>query len=146
MVCGAVRDNFEVGLAEVRESDFPNKQALLADLNSALEKADEYRRRADAALPLAEDARDEELRTNFFPVITASVNAALKVWYSALYTTANFDPTLMRLATTKEIGWRMREISGFERANVGSAISAGIPLAANLLAANAESRSRVDLL
>src|SRR5580704_9368573 len=138
----AARDNFEVGLAEVRESDFPNKQALLANLNSALEKADEYRRRADAALPLAGDARDEELRKNFFPVITASVNAALKVWYSALYATANFDPTLTRLATTKEIGWRMREISGFERANVGSAISAGIPLSPNLLAANAESRSR----
>ena len=142
----AARDNFEVGLAEVRESDFPNKQALLANLNSALEKADEYRRRADAALPLAEDARDEELRTNFFPVITASVNAALKVWYSALYATANFDATLTRLAVTKEIGWRMREISGFERANVGSAISAGIPLAPNLVAADTESRSRVDLL
>jgi diguanylate cyclase (GGDEF)-like protein len=142
----AARRNFEVGLAEVRESDFPNKQALLANLKSALEKADEYRRRADAALPLPRDARDEELRKNFFPVITASVDTALKVWYSALYATTNFDPMLIRLATAKEIGWRMREISGFERANVGSAISAGIPLAPNLLAANAESRSRVDLL
>jgi methyl-accepting chemotaxis protein len=146
MVCGAVRDNFEVGLAEVRESDFPNKQALLADLNSALEKADEYRRRADAALPLARDARDEELRENFIPVITASVNAALKVWYSALYATTKFDPTLTRLATIKEIGWRMRQISGIERSNVGSAISAGIRLAPDLLAANAETRSSVDLL
>jgi methyl-accepting chemotaxis protein len=142
----AVKDNFEAGLTDIRQSDFPNKPALLAELDGALEKAAEYRRRAEAALPLARDARDEELRKNFAPVITASVNMALKVWYSALYATAKFDPTLARLATTEEIGWRMREISGIEQANIGSAISAGIPLAPKLLAANAESRSRVDLL
>ncbi len=142
----AMMDNFEPGLATIRQGDFPNKQILLANLNSALEKAAEYRRRADAAILLARDARDEELRKNFIPVLTASVDAALNVWFSALYAAASFDPTLTRFAAIKEIGWRMRDIGGLERSTVGSAISAGIPLAPDRLAAIALIRSRVDLL
>jgi methyl-accepting chemotaxis protein len=142
----AMKESFEVGLAEFKASDFPNKQTLLGDLNDALEKAADYRRRADAAMLLAKDARDEELRKNFIPVLTASVDAALKVWFSALYAAAKFDPALTRFAAIKEIGWRMRDIAGLERSTIGSAISAGVPLTPDRLAAIAIIRARVDSL
>jgi hypothetical protein len=103
-----VKDNFDIGLAGIEHSEFPNKATLLQDLNAALQKANDYRRQADAAIKLPRDQRDENLRKTFIPTITNSVNAALKVWFSALYSTAKYDPQLARLATIKELGWRLQ--------------------------------------
>ena len=142
----AVKENFDAGLAILKQRDFPNKQMLLQGLDAALQKANDYRSQADGALKVPRDQRDENLRKTFIPVITDSVNAALKVWFSALYSTAKSDPQLARLASIKEIGWRMRDTAGMERSNIASTIAAGTPLAADRAAANAEIRSRVDLL
>jgi methyl-accepting chemotaxis protein len=142
----AVRENFDAGLAILKQREFPNKQALLQGLDAALQKANDYRSQADGALKVPRDQRDENLRKTFIPTITDSVNAALKVWFSALYSTAKADPQLARLASIKEIGWRMRDTAGFERSNIASTIAAGTPLAADRVTANAEIRSRVDLL
>jgi hypothetical protein len=104
-----VKDNFEPGVAALRSRDFPNKQALMQELNSAIEKANDYRKQADAALKLPRDQRNENLVKTFIPTITTSVNASLNVWFSALYATAKTDPALARLASIKELGWRMRD-------------------------------------
>ncbi|HYA74768.1 MAG TPA: methyl-accepting chemotaxis protein [Roseiarcus sp.] len=141
-----ITDNFDAGLAGLEKRNFPNKQTLMQGLQAALQKAAEYRRQADDAVKRPRDQRDENLLKTFAPIITDSVNAALNVWYSALYSTAKNDPQLARLASIKEIGWRMRDYSGQERANIASAIASGAPIPANRLAANAEMRSRVDIL
>jgi methyl-accepting chemotaxis protein len=141
-----VRENYTPGLTMLKSQEFPNKTALLADLDAALAKAAQYRTQADAALKLPKDKRDENLVKTFIPTITASVNASLKVWFSALHTAAQGDPALTRLASLKELGWRLRDISGMERSNIASAISAGQPIAADKLAANAGIRSQVDVL
>jgi methyl-accepting chemotaxis protein len=142
----AVRENFTLGLAMIEQRDFPDKQSLLGQLKIATQKANDYRTRADAALKLARDNRDQELRTNYIPVITDQVNAALKVWYSALYSTAKSDPALARLATIKELGFNMRDIAGLERSNIAQSISAGTPIAADKLVANAAYRAQVDAM
>ncbi|MET4449186.1 methyl-accepting chemotaxis protein [Bradyrhizobium sp. GM2.2] len=141
-----VRENYKPGLTMLNSQEFPNKTAYLADLDSALAKADQYRAQADAELKLPKDKRDENFVKTFIPTITASVNASLKVWFSALHTAAQSDPTLARLASLKELGWRMRDISGMERSNIASAIAAGQPITADKLAANAGVRSQVDVL
>jgi hypothetical protein len=94
-----------------------------AGTQAALGKANDFRKRADAALKLPRDQRDETLRKTYIPVITDSVNAALKVWFSALYTTAKNDPQLAMLATIKEIGFQMRDWAGKERSNVASSVA-----------------------
>jgi methyl-accepting chemotaxis protein len=142
----AVRDNFTLGLAMIEQRDFPDKQSLLGQLRIATQKANEYRIRADAALKLARDNRDQELRTNYIPVVTDQVNAALKVWFSALYSTAKSDAALARLATIKELGFNMRDIAGLERSNIAQSISAGTPIAADKVMANAAYRAQVDAL
>ncbi len=100
----------------------------------------------DAALKQGRDQRDETLRKTFIPVVTDSVNAALKVWFSALYTTAKNDPQLAVLASIKEIGFQMRDWAGKERSNVASSIAAGAALTPDMIAANAQYRARVDML
>ena len=141
-----IKDNFDAGLAMIQQRGFPNQRALLESLAASLQKANDYRRQADEAIKRPRDQRDQNLRQTFTPVLTDSVNAALKVWFAALYTTAKADPQLARLASIKEIGWRMRDFSGQERANVATAIASGTAIPPDRLAANATMRSRVDLL
>jgi methyl-accepting chemotaxis protein len=142
----SVKAQFDVGLEILRQQDFPNKAALLQELTGALQRANAARAQADAAIKMPLAQRDENLRKTFVPTITASVNAALKVWFAALYSSAKNDADLMRLASVKEIGWRMRDHSGQERAVVAGAIaSAGqIPADRNIFIL--EQRARVALL
>src|SRR6185312_7194370 len=142
----AGRNDFDPGLAALARQEFPNKSVLLQDLQAALDKANDFRKRADAALKQGRDQRDETLRKTFIPVMTDSVNAALKVWFTALYSTAKSDPQLASLASIKEIGWQMRDVSGKERSNVASSIAAGAALTPDMIAANAGFRARVDML
>jgi len=142
----AVRENFTLGLAMIETRDFPDKQSLLQDLKTVMQKANVYRSRADAGLKLDRDNRDQDLRTNYIPVITDQVNAALKVWYSALYSTAKSDAALARLATIKELGFNMRDIAGLERSNIAQSISASTPIAADKVVANAAYRAQVDAM
>jgi methyl-accepting chemotaxis protein len=141
-----VKDNFEPGLAVVRGRDFPNKQALTQELTVTLEKANTYRKQADAALKLPRDQRDENLVKTFIPTITASVNASLNIWFSAIYATAKSDPALARLASIKELGWRMRDMSGSERSIIASAIASGSAIPAEGLTNATAFRARVSVL
>jgi methyl-accepting chemotaxis protein len=142
----AVKADFDPGLAVLAQRDFPNKSALMQELQAALDKVNDFRTRADAALKQGRDQRDETLRKTFIPVVTDSVNAALKVWFSALYTTAKNDPQLAVLASIKEIGFQMRDWAGKERSNVASSIAAGAALTPDMILANAQFRARVDML
>jgi methyl-accepting chemotaxis protein len=141
-----VKDNYEPGLAAIRSRDFPNKPALMQELTAALDKANDYRKQADAALRLPRNQRDENLVKTFIPTITASVNASLNVWFSALYATAKTDPALARLASIKELGWRMRDMSGSERSIIASAISSGAAIPADGVTNATAFRARVFVL
>jgi hypothetical protein len=123
-----VAENFTPGLEALAREEFPNKAALLEDVRRTVEKANQARQQADAAIKLPREQRDEALRKSFIPTITASVDASLKLWLSAMHAAAEVDPQLARLAAMKEIGWTMRDISGRERSNIGSAIAAGTPV------------------
>jgi len=142
----AVAANFTPGLEILSAQAFPGREAVLGRLRAALSSADNMRKRADAAIRLPREQRDEALRRDYVPTISASVNAALDVWFSASHAVAAADPVLARLAVVKELGWRLRDISGGERSNVASAISAGQPVPADQVAASAAIRGRVDLL
>jgi methyl-accepting chemotaxis protein len=141
-----VREKYEPALASLRAEEFAGRDALVSALDAALSKANDARAEADKALALPRPQRPEELLKSFVPTLTASVNASLKLWYATLYAAASADPALTRLAAIKEIGWRMREVSGFERANVAGAIAAGTPIPADRLAVNAGTRTQVDVL
>jgi len=141
-----VKDNFDVGLVAFEKGEFPNKRALLDDLTAALQKANDYRKQADQAIKLPRDGRDENLRKTFIPTVTNSVNAALKLWFSALHSAAKGNPELARLATIKEIGWRMRDTAGQERSVIASAISSAAAIPADRIPFISEQRARVALL
>jgi hypothetical protein len=142
----AVHEKYESGLAMLRAQNFANRDALLSALDAALAKANDARAEADKALALPRDKRPEALLKSFVPTLTASVNASLNLWYATLYAAAANDPVLAKLASTKEIGWRMREVSGFERANVAGAIASGTAIPADKLTVNAGTRAQVDVL
>ena len=141
-----VLENYEPGLATLKQLDFPNRDRFLSELAAALNKANDYRAQADRAIVQPREQRNENLRNTFIPVITDSVNASLNVWFSALHAAAGADPKLTSLAAIKELGWRMRDISGAERSNIGQSIAAGTPVTPARVAANAGIRAQVDVL
>jgi methyl-accepting chemotaxis protein len=126
--------------------DFPNRDALLRDLRAALDRANAMRARADQALGQPVEARDAALRRDFIPTISASVAAALPFWFAASHSAAGYDPVLAQLAVAKEIGWRLRDVSGIERSNIAAAMTARQPVSAEHIAQNATIRAQVDLL
>ena len=142
----AMQASFLAGRAVLAARDFPGRAELMTALDAALARANEARRQADAAIRQPRDARDAVLRQNFIPNLTASVNAALEVWFSASTALAADDPVLTRLTVIKQLGWRMRDTAGLERSSIASAITAGQPVAAERLAANAGIRAAVDSL
>lgn len=141
-----VRNNYDVGLEALKQRSFPNKDRYLAELNPALAKVNDYRAQADRAVTAPYDTRDETLLKTFIATFTASVDASLKVWFSALHASSAEDPTLAKLAVIKELGFRMRDQAGKERSRIASAISSGSQISAETLASNVGIREQVDLL
>jgi len=142
----AVTQNFDTGLGGIRIQDFPNKSEVLQSLESALEKANDYRRRADEAIRLPRERRDLDVVEGYIPVLTSCVRASIKVWYAALHGFGKNHSQFKQLADIKAIGWRMREYSGLERSIVASAIAAGTRIPEGELPAIAAHRTRVALL
>ncbi len=140
------RRSLDAGLAILATEEFPGKTEKLREMRAALATADSIRARANAAIQLPKSQRDEALLRDFVPVLTTSVNAALGIWYSALYESASFDATLFRYAVIKELGWRLREVAGVERNAISGAISAGMPLTEAQLATIASVRVRIGQL
>lgn len=140
-----LKRNFESALPTIERLEFPDKDRLIAALSTAQQKADLYRHRADEALKLPRSQRDDSLR-DFIPVLSKSAEAALDLWFAALYSTSKDDAVLARLAPIKEIGWRMRDIGGRERSQVAAAIVAGTALAPERVAEIGQLRARVDAL
>jgi methyl-accepting chemotaxis protein len=141
-----VRENFAPGLAVVETVAFPKRDELLSELKRTLAAADAARRDADGALRVPREQRSEALRKDYIPTITASVNAALNVWFGALHATAADDPKLARYAMLKEFGWRLRDISGTERSHIAAAVAANAPIPADKLSAIESIQARVQLL
>ena len=142
----AVRQSFDPGLAVLAAQQFAGQDALLRGLRGAIDQANDFRRRADTALKLPRSSRDEALVRDYIPTVTASVNAALAVWFAAAHAVAGADPVLARLAVVKELGWRARDTAGGERSMIASAIAAGQPVSAEVQASAMANRTRVDLI
>jgi methyl-accepting chemotaxis protein len=141
-----VRELYDPGLAAIEQRSFPNRKALIDDLKSKVQKANDVRRQADSAIKLSREQRDENFRKTFRPIMTEMVNASLNIWYAAVYATAKGDSELAQLAVIKEIGWKMREFSGLARAAVAGAIAGGNPIPLDRVALMQEYRARVDAL
>ncbi len=141
-----VREKYEPGLAALKQVDFPNRTSLLATLDTTLARANDARRNAERAVTLPRDQRDEAVRSGFVPTITQSVNASLDVWLPAMHTYSSADPKLATLAVIKELGWRLRDIAGFERSNVSQAIAGGTGITPERAAQNLAVRAQIDVL
>jgi len=141
-----VRQDFDSGLAILRQIDFPDRDALLSQLTLALARADELRGLADRNIVLPRERRQEEVRRDFVPVITAAVDASRDLWLAALHEEAAFDSALAYLAIIKEIAVRLHEAAAQEHSHIAAAIAASAPLSPEQRAGGAIFRTQVNLL
>ena len=131
---------------ELNAQDFPNKAALLGELKSAIDKANGYRSKADAALKKDKGERDVDTLKNLFVALSELSATSQKVWSATLASTASLDPELGRLANIRLIAWNLRDIAGFERSHVAQSIAAKSPIPSDKLSAIGEVRTQLALL
>jgi methyl-accepting chemotaxis protein len=125
---------------------FPNKAALLAELKGAIDKANGYRAKADAAIKQSKGERDADTVKNTYEVMSDLSQTSQKVWNSILSNISKSDPELARLANLRLYGWNARDIAGLERSHIAQSISAGVSIPADKLAEMAVFRGQVALL
>lgn len=141
-----VQENFIPGLAIIEQLEFADKQNLIGNLNRANDKASALRAKADIAMGMPREQRDKDLMKAFYPALTDSIGVALEVWYGALFSTAKENARLERLASIKELGWRMRDYAGQERASIAAVLTTKTPLAPERFVNNQTLRARINVL
>jgi methyl-accepting chemotaxis protein len=142
---GAVK-KISAAYDDLNAQDFPNKAALLGELKSAIDKANSYRTKADAAIKLKKADRDADTVKNLFVAMSELSATSQKVWGAVLANTASLDAELARLSSIRYFAWNLRDIAGMERSHVAQAISAKAAIPADKLSAIAEVRAQVALL
>ena len=123
--------------------DFPAKAALLAELKGAIEKANGYRSKADAAIKQPKAARDADTVKNLFVSLSELSTTSQKVWAAVLSNTSRLDPELARLSNIRILAWNLRDTAGFERSHIAQSISAKSAIPADKLVAISEIRAQL---
>ena len=118
------KSKIDAAFATLQTQDFPNKAALIAEFNTARDKANLYRNKSDEAIALGKADRDADVVKNAYSVLSAFVVTAQKVWNQVLSSTSSMDPELSRLSNIRILAWNMRDTAGQERATIAQALSA----------------------
>ena len=141
-VLSAIEKNRLVAVAKVSAAyadlsglEFPNKAGLLGELKAAIEKANNYRAKADTAVKQAKAARDADTVKNLFVSLSELSAASQKVWGAVLSNTSEYDPELGRLSNLRTLAWNLREIAGIERSHIAAAIPSKSAIPADKLTA-----------
>ncbi len=127
-------------------ASLPGGALLLENFRNALRDAEAIRQQADQALGVPRDQRPLPAIQPYVPTMSRLLEASTRLWAAYAHDAAGEDAVLTRLATLKEIGWRMREAAGFELGLVGVAISGERALDQGQLTQVAAMRSRIDAL
>jgi len=132
--------------ADLSAQEFSNKAALLGDLKAAIDKANSYRAKADAAVKQAKAGRDADTVKNLFVSLSDLATVSQAVWIAVLSNTSQRDPELSRLTTIRVLAWNLREISGLERSHIAAAIPTKSAIPADKLVAIAGIRGQMALV
>jgi methyl-accepting chemotaxis protein len=152
-VLGAIEKNRSVAVAKISAAyrdlsglEFPNKAGLLGELKAAIDKADSYRAKADAAVKQPKGSRDADTVKNLFVSLSDLSATSQKVWSAVLSNISEYDPELARLSNLRVLGWNLRAIAGIERSHIAEAIPAKSAIPADKLAAISENRAQIALM
>jgi methyl-accepting chemotaxis protein len=152
-VLSAIEKNRLVAVAKVSAAyadlsglEFPNKAGLLGELKAAIEKANNYRAKADTAVKQAKAGRDADTVKNLFVSLSELSAVSQKVWGAVLSNTSEYDPELGRLSNLRTLGWNLREIAGIERSHIAAAIPSKSAIPADKLTAISENRAQIALM
>jgi len=152
-VLGAIEKNRSVAVAKISAAyadlsglEFPNKASLLGELKAAIDKANTYRAKADAAMKQAKAGRDADTIKNLFVSLSDLSAMSQKVWGAVLSNISEYDPELGRLSNLRMLAWNLRDIAGIERSHIAAAIPSKSAIPADKLTAISENRAQIALM
>jgi len=152
-VLSAIEKNRSVAVAKISAAyadlsglEFPNKASLLGELKAAIDKANTYRAKADAAMKQAKAGRDADTIKNLFVSLSDLSAMSQKVWGAVLSNISEYDPELGRLSNLRMLAWNLRDIAGIERSHIAAAIPSKSAIPTDKLTAISENRAQIALM
>ncbi len=122
------QDSLNESLLLVLSNNHEKKKVKLEAIQNARSNANEFRARADLMLTLPKAQRDPDVLNNYFPIMTAWADTAIKIWVGTLQETSQIDPEFSRYSRIKRLSWRLRELSGLERSMIAVALAGSKPI------------------
>ncbi len=90
----AARSKIGAAYADLAEARLPGKAAAISEFKTALEKAEDYRRKSDEAIKLPKAQRDPDVVKNSYPALSAFVTTGQSLWNKVLRNTSQLDTEL----------------------------------------------------
>jgi methyl-accepting chemotaxis protein len=118
----AAEENIRASLPALMAMDFVNKKIAIESLQYAQTQAAEARIQADAAIAVPKALRNPDVLKQYDGAMAALIEAAEALWTAELSVASQSDAALTRYARIKRLSYRLREIAGYERSAVASAI------------------------
>ena len=115
-------DELANGLSILSTLDFPNKNTVFDELQTAHRTANAIRIKARAMIAAPPAQREPPVLAEFNAAMSALIKATQQLWTAVSFIEVQSDPVLTRYSLIKNISWRMREFAGSERAIITAAI------------------------
>jgi diguanylate cyclase (GGDEF)-like protein len=123
-----------------------HKSSLLDRLNDAVNTADSYRAKSDAAIKQPMGQRDADTVNNLFKSLSELSAISRKLSSAVLSNTSRYDAELARLSNIRILGWNLHDIAELERSHVAQSISAKSAIPADKLGEIGQIRAQIDLM
>jgi methyl-accepting chemotaxis protein len=135
---------FERALGQLTNSDFANREKLLAAAKEAAQRLAALRSKADAEMGKPASEREPTVASQWAPTITALIMASQDLRVAATMEQDSVQARLSNLQNFKHFVWVISEYMGRERAAVAGLIAAGKPISAQEVMTLAMFRGRVE--
>ncbi|HET6839094.1 MAG TPA: hypothetical protein VFH41_05095, partial [Bradyrhizobium sp.] len=135
---------FARALSGLANSDFANREKLLAAAKEATQRLEALRSKADAEMAKPATGRESTVASQWPPTITALIMASQDLRVAATMDQDNVQARLSNLQNFKHFVWVISEYMGRERAAVAGFIAAGKSISAQEVATLAMFRGRVE--
>ncbi|GAB4190294.1 MAG: methyl-accepting chemotaxis protein [Thalassobaculales bacterium] len=125
--------------------DFPERRQRLQQLAAAVDRVEQLRRSADAALAEPRERRDAQLLRDWYPAATTAIERIGQVWQAAAGTAVEADGAIVLANDVKAYAMLMREYAGRERATLGGGVGGQVAAVASRAQDLTDWRARADL-
>ncbi len=121
-------EHYYKALQSIYVSNYQDQRHLIEDVKKAYNTVQSFRKKVDVNITLDLIDRDYDLLENWMPAMVSLIESSQSLRLDISVNFMELDPQLATLSTLKHFVWLVSEFAGRERAVIGGALSADMPL------------------